>query len=188
MHWLLKSRCSFLSSPVDHFQFTLIHGPNAGFPSISYEILFFTASHFTFATRHIYIWASFLLWLSLFILSEVFLYSSPVAYWTPTYLGEGWGVQQNGCSFSAVSFCLSILNMGFFRQECWSGLPFPSPVAHLLSELCTISAHLECPYMTWLIVSLNYTRLWSMWSFWLVFCDYDFHFVCPLMGEYKRLV
>ena len=25
--------------------------------------------------------------------------------------------------------------MGFSRQECWSGLPFPSPVDHVLSEL-----------------------------------------------------
>ena len=27
-----------------------------------------------------------------------------------------------------------------------------------------------------------------MWSIWLVFCDCDFHFVCPLMDKYKRLV
>ena len=32
-------------------------------------------------------------------------------------------------------FCLFILFMGFSRQECWSGLPFPSPVDHVLSEL-----------------------------------------------------
>ena len=27
------------------------------------------------------------------------------------------------------------------------------------------------PYMAWLIASLNYTKLWSMLSFWLSFCD-----------------
>ena len=31
--------------------------------------------------------------------------------------------------------------MGFSRQEYWSGLPFPSPVDHVLSELSTMT----CP-------------------------------------------
>ena len=35
-------------------------------------------------------------------------------------------------------FCLFILFMGFSRQEYWSGLPFPSPVDHILSELSTM--------------------------------------------------
>ena len=29
--------------------------------------------------------------------------------------------------------------MGFSRQEYWSGLPFPSPVDHILSELSTMT-------------------------------------------------
>ena len=29
--------------------------------------------------------------------------------------------------------------MGFSRQEYWSGLPFPSPVDHALSELSTMT-------------------------------------------------
>ena len=29
--------------------------------------------------------------------------------------------------------------MGFSRQEYWSGLPFPSPVTHVLSELSTMT-------------------------------------------------
>ena len=40
-------------------------------------------------------------------------------------------------SFSAICFCLFILSMGFSRQEYWSGLPFPSPVDHALSDLST---------------------------------------------------
>ena len=44
--------------------FILIHGPNI--PG-SYAILFFTASDFTFTTRHIHRWVLFLFWLSLFI-------------------------------------------------------------------------------------------------------------------------
>ena len=50
----------------DHFQFTMIHGPNI--PG-SYATLFFTASEFTFTTSHIHSWVLFPLWLSLFIAS-----------------------------------------------------------------------------------------------------------------------
>ena len=42
-------------------------------------------------------------------------------------------------SFSVLSFCLFILFIGFSRQEYWSGLPFPSPVDHILSELYTMT-------------------------------------------------
>ena len=62
---------------------------------------------------------------------EVFLHWSPVAYWTPTDLGSS--------SLSILSFCLFILFMGFSRQEYWSGLPFPSPVDHILSDLSTMT-------------------------------------------------
>ena len=54
-----------------------------------------------------------------------------------------------------------------------------------------------CP--AWLIASMSYTRLWSMWSFWLAFCDCGFRSVdcgivvlgasiCPRMDQDKRLV
>ena len=52
----------------DHFQFTLIHGPNI--PG-SYAILLFKASDFTSITSHIHNWVLFLLWFCLFILSGV---------------------------------------------------------------------------------------------------------------------
>ena len=52
----------------DHFQFTLIHGPNI--PD-SYARLLFTTSDFTSITSHIHNWVLFSLWLHLFILSEV---------------------------------------------------------------------------------------------------------------------
>ena len=109
----------------DYFQFTLIHGPNI--PG-SYALLFFTASDFTSITSHIHNWVFFLLWLCLFIL-ELFLHCSPVAYWAHTKL-------QNS-SFNVLFFCLFLLFMGSSRQEYWSGLPFPSPVDHVLSELST---------------------------------------------------
>ena len=56
---------------------------------------------------------------------ELFLHLSPVAYWAPMDLGSS--------SFSILSFCLFVLFMGFSRQEYWSGVPFPSPVDHILS-------------------------------------------------------
>ena len=62
---------------------------------------------------------------------ELFLHWSPVAYWVPTDLGSS--------SFTVLSFCLFILFLGFSRQEYWSGLPFLSPVDHVLSELSTMT-------------------------------------------------
>ena len=54
-----------------------------------------------------------------------------IAYWAPIDLGSS--------SFSILSFCLFILFMGFSRQEYWSGLPLPSPVDHILSDLSTMT-------------------------------------------------
>ena len=62
---------------------------------------------------------------------ELVLHWSPIAYWAPTDLGSS--------SFSVLSFFLFILFMRFSRQEYWSGLPFPSPVDHILSELSTMT-------------------------------------------------
>ena len=62
---------------------------------------------------------------------ELFLHWSPVAYWTPADLGSS--------SFRLLSFCSFILFMGFSRQEYRSGLPFPSPWDHILSELSTMT-------------------------------------------------
>ena len=50
---------------------------------------------------------------------ELFLFSSPVVYWTPNDLGS--------TSSGVISFCLFILLLGFSRQEYWNGLPFPFP-------------------------------------------------------------
>ena len=66
-------------------------------------------------------------------------HSSPVAYWTPSDL--------EGSSSSVIFFCLFILFMEFSRKEYWSGLIFPSPVDHILSERFTMT-HLSwvAPY------------------------------------------
>ena len=90
-------------------QFTLIHGPNI--PGSS-TILFLTALDFTFTTRHIHSWVSFLLWPSCFILSgrkgNHSVMSDSLTPWTVAYQAP--------------------LSMGFSRQEYWSGVPFPSPI------------------------------------------------------------
>ena len=80
----------------------------------------------TSTTEHCFCFGS----VSLFFL-ELFLHYSPVAYWAPTDLGIS--------SFSVISFCFFILFMAFSRQEYWSGLPFPSAVDHILSELSTMT-------------------------------------------------
>ena len=78
---------------------------------------------------------------------ELLLHWSPVAYWAPTDLGSS--------SFTVLSFCLFILFMGFSRQEYWSGLPFPSPVDHILSDLSTMT------HLSWVAprASLNFIEL-----------------------------
>ena len=84
----------------------------------------------TFTTRCIHNWASFLLWPSCFIFLELLVFAlcfSPVAYWTPSNLG--------GSSSDIISFWLFLLFMGFSRQEYWSGLPFHSTLKHILSKL-----------------------------------------------------
>ena len=62
---------------------------------------------------------------------ELFPCLPPVAYQAPSDLESS--------SFSVLSFCLFKLFMGFSKQEYWSGLPFPSPVHHILSELSTMT-------------------------------------------------
>ena len=67
----------------------------------------------------------------LFILSGVIssLFSSSIldTYWSGEFI------------FSVIYFCLFVLFMSHSRQEYWSGLPFPFPVDHILSELLTMT-------------------------------------------------
>ena len=62
---------------------------------------------------------------------ELFLHSSLVAYLAPT--------KQGSSCFNVISFCFFILFMGFSGQKYWGGLPFPSPVDHILSEISTMT-------------------------------------------------
>ena len=73
--------------------------------------------------------------------------------------------------------------MGFSRQEYWRGLPFPSPVDHILSDLSTMT----CPSLVAPRAWLSFVELDKavvlVWSEWLVFCDDSFSVSalwCPL--------
>ena len=109
---------------------------------------------------------------------ELYFHSSPVAYWAPTDLESS--------SYSVLSFYLFILFMGFSRQEYWSGLPFPSAVDHVLSELSTMS------YPSWValhgiphsFIELDKAVIQVI----TVFCNCGLHSVCPLMDKDKRLL
>ena len=91
-----------------------------------YSIRFYFSPLDTSTTRHCSCFDS-----APSFLVELFLHSFPVVYWAPTDL--------EGSSFSVISFCLFIVFMGFSRQEYWSGLPFPSPMDHILSELSAMT-------------------------------------------------
>ena len=73
--------------------------------------------------------------------------------------------------------------MGFSRQEYWSGLPFPSPVGHILSDLSTMTRPSWVAPGTWLsFIELDKAVVLVWWD-WLVFCEYDFSVSvlwCPL--------
>ena len=89
-----------------------------------------TVSDFTFHTRHSHSWVSFLLWPSHFILTGAISNCPPL--FPSNILDTFW---PGGLSSSIISFCFFILSLGFSRWEYWSGLSFPPPVDHILSEL-----------------------------------------------------
>ena len=106
---------------------------------------------------------------------ELFLHWSLVAYLVPTDPGSS--------SCSILSFCLFILFRGFSRQEYWSGLPFPSPVDHILSDLSTMTRPSWVAPQAWLgFIELDKAVV-LVWLDWLDFCEYGFSVPalwCPL--------
>ena len=75
---------------------------------------------------------------------------------------------------------------GVLKARIMKWFAIPSPVDHILSELSTMTrpSWVALHDMAHSFIS----RLWSMWSDWLVFCDCGFHFVFPLMEKDKRLM
>ena len=97
---------------------------------------------------------------------ELFLQWSPIAYWAPTDLGSS--------SFRVLSFFLFILLMRFSKQEYWSGLPFPSPVDHILLDLSTMTRLSWVAPRAWLSFIELDKAVVLVWLDWLVFCEYGF--------------
>ena len=140
----------------------------------------FASSDFTSIISHIHNWVLFLLWCCVFILSGIIspLISNIIL---GTYL-------PGNSAFNVLSFCLFIRFIRFSRQAYWSGLLFPSPVDHILSELST-KTHLFWVALQGMAHSfIELDRLWSMSSDWLISCDCGFHYVCPLIDKDKRLL
>ena len=143
--------CHFL---LDHLQFTLIHGLNI---ASSYAILFFPILDFTFTTRHIHNRVSrkkLLLWPRHFILTGA-ISNCPLLF-PSSILDAFWpGAHLLASCLSAFSYCP------------W-GLPFPSPVDHILSELFTmthrswVALHRMAPSFTKLCHPLPHEKVWSM--------------------------
>ena len=130
--------------------------------------LILTASDLASITSHIHKWVLFSLWLHLFFL-ELFLHWSPVACWAPIDLGSS--------SFSVLSFCLFILFMELPRQEYWSGLPFPSPVDHVLLELSIMTCQswvalhaMDHSFIELDKAVIHVISLVSFMSLWFSFC------------------
>ena len=70
-----------------------------------------------------------------------------------------------------------------YVTEYWSGLPFPSPVDHIVSDLSTIPARLGWPHTAWLSFIELDKAVVLLWLDWLVFCEYGFSVFalwCPL--------
>ena len=73
--------------------------------------------------------------------------------------------------------------MGFSRQEYWSGLPFPSPVDHILSDLSTMTRPSWVAPWAWLSFIELDKAVVLVWLDWLVSCEYGFSVSalwCPL--------
>ena len=73
--------------------------------------------------------------------------------------------------------------MGFSRQEYWSGLPFSSPVDHILSGLSTMTRPSWIAPRAWLSFTELDKAAVLVWLDWLVFCEYGFSMSalwCPL--------
>ena len=104
VHRFLRCWYSLLPSPA--WPYLVYFDSNI---SDSYEI-FFTASNFTFTTRTIYNWLSFPLWPSCFILSGAVSNCPPL--FPSSILDTFW---PGGSLSRAISFCLFILSMEFFR-------------------------------------------------------------------------
>ena len=103
-------------------------------------MLFFIALGFTFSSRHPQL--STIFPLAQLLLSFCSDQPLPSAL-SQQHIGH---LKIWGLTSSVISFCLSILFMGFSWQKYWSVLPFPPPVDPVLSEFFTKT------HPSWLVI------------------------------------
>ena len=131
----------------------------------SYAILLFTALDLASITSHIHNWVVILLWFHPFILSGVI---SPLI--SSSILGTYW---PGSSSFSVLSFAFSYCLWGFQGKNtevvCQSLLQrATSCQTSPLWPVCLGWLH-----VAWLSF-IEFDKLWSVWSDWLVVCDHGF--------------
>ena len=108
----------------------------------------------------------FLFWLRLFILSGVI---------SPLFSSSILGIYQPGEFLFQYPIILPfILFMGFSRQEYGSGLPFPSPVDYILSNLSIMTCPSWVAPQAWLSFIELDKAVVLVWLDLLVICDYGF--------------
>ena len=119
------------SSSPPAFNLSQHQGLSSNIPG-SYAILLIVALDLTSITSHIHNWVLFLLWLCLFILSVVI---SPLIFSSilGTYRSREFIFQRP--IFSPFHTVHGVLK----ARNHWSGLQFPSPVDHILSDLSTMT-------------------------------------------------
>ena len=83
-----------------------------------------------------------------------------------------------------VSYHFAFSSCSWGSQErIWSGLPFPSPVEHILSDLSTMTHLSSVAPWAWLGFNELDKAVILVWLDWLVFCEYGFivsALWCPL--------
>ena len=109
----------------DHFQFTLIHGPNN---PRSYATVFFIASDFTSTTSYIHNWVLFSFLFYLFLLSHVIspLMSSSILGTCQPEESQGRGSLVGchlwGCTdLDTTQVTVSMIFLGFLTLSCFKG-------------------------------------------------------------------
>ena len=93
-------------------------------------------------TSHIHNWVLFLLWLHPFILSGVI---------SPLISSRLLGTYLPGEFLFQYPIILPFYTVhGVLKARILNGLPFPSPVDHILSDLSTMTTYFGFPHTAWL--------------------------------------
>ena len=117
---------------------------------------------------------------SLFL--ELFLHSSPAAYWCPHF--PTWEVHFSVSYIFAFSYC-SWCSQAWILK--WLAIPFSTAPCFFRTLHHDSSILVVLHVMAHSFIELE-KAVWSMWSVWLVFCDCGFHSVCPLRDNDKRFM